>query len=491
MNMLLTTTGFFALTGLCVLWHLHRQTPASGRQAAVAAGPACPRCAAPVPAQATSCPGCGVPQQIYEVVAAPIRDTAPADAPQDATHAVVRADMCVGCGTCVEACPEDGAIALRGKLAVVDRRRCVGHGSCAEACPVSAIMLTQGEAVHRVRVPDIKPDFQSNIAGIFIAGELGGRGLIKNAINEGRIAAEHVAQDLAAMRSVTDAAAPTGEPAAGEILDLAIVGSGPAGLSAGLEAHRRELKYIVLEQGTLADTIRKYPRRKILFAEPLKIPLYGDLWISDSSKETLLETWETIIANTGLRVATGHRVESIIRDEDAFVLSAGGRTFRARRIILAMGRRGTPRRLDIPGEEAENVFYDIVEMEAFKSRRVTVVGGGDSAIESALGLANQPGTKVTLSYRGDTFKRVKARNLQKLKACVDCGRINLCLASELQEIRPDSVILQMKGTSKELPNDDVIIRIGGEPPDAFLGKLGVRMVQKDVPLPHGKSDISG
>jgi ferredoxin len=126
-----------------------------------------------------------MPLQIFEVVsAAPIDETA-STAAAGAPHAVVRADMCVGCGTCVSVCPEPGAIRLEGKLAVIERPKCLGHGKCAEACPVGAIALATGDAVHRVEVPMVHPDFQSNVRGIYIVGELGGRGLIKNAINEG------------------------------------------------------------------------------------------------------------------------------------------------------------------------------------------------------------------------------------------------------------------------------------------------------------------
>lgn len=470
MAMLLTTLGLLMLTAFFVRGHL-RRTELAPVAPSVPAGPPCPRCGAAVPAGGTFCPGCGVPQQIYEVVAAP---AARSDgAPGGAIHAVVRADMCVGCGTCAAACPEPGAIAVRAKLAVVEPSLCVGHGQCAEACPVGAIVLTSGAAVHRVEVPELGPDFQTSVPGIYIVGELGGRGLIKNAVNEGKLAVEHVAAELSRCH------APPAEP---EHLDVAIVGSGPAGLSAALEAHRRGLRYVVLEQGTLADTVRRYPRHKVLFAEPLSIPLYGDLWIADASKESLLQVWETIVANTGLRIRTGRRVEQVIRSGDRFRIVAGGVEFHARAVVLAMGRRGTPRRLGVPGEELPKVFYDVAEMEEFAGRRVLVVGGGDSALESALGLANQPGTTVHLSYRGEDFRRVKERNLEKLEAAAQAGRIVVLLRSQVREIRPEVVVIDTGGEPMILPNDEVIIRIGGDAPHAFLQQLGIRIVQKDVPL---------
>jgi putative YpdA family bacillithiol system oxidoreductase len=423
---------------------------------------------------AAFCGACGVPQQIYEVVGAP---EAAAEETGDATaplKALVRNDMCVGCGGCVAACPEPGAIVMRGKLAVVDPAKCKGHGECAPACPVGAITLTRGAATNRVQVPQVSASFETNVPGLYIVGELGGRGLIKNAVNEGKIAVEHICRVL-----------PPGEPREGEeAFDVLVVGSGPAGLSAGLEALRAGLDYVVLEQGSLSDTVRKYPRHKLLLAEPVKIPLYGDLWVADASKETLLEVWETIVANTGLDVRTGEGVESVAREGELFRVRTGANEYTARRVVLAMGRRGTPRRLGVPGEELSKVFYDIVEMEAFAGRRVLVVGGGDSAIESALGLANQEGTTVTLSYRGTGFSRIKDRNREKIDRAAAEGRVEVLLESHVREIRDDRVVLDVDGAPRILANDDVVIRVGGEPPTAFLQRLGVRMVVKEIPIPN-------
>ena len=511
MSMLLTTVGFFLLTAIFIAMHMRKTAPAEtggSTAGAMPAGRPCPRCRSSVPEGGTFCPECGVPQQVFEVVAAPVVAAAAAGGNSDggkalAQHAVVRADLCVGCATCADACPEEGALIMNGKLAVVNQESCTGNGGCVEACPVGGILLSTGAAVHRVQTPDVGTDFQSNVPGLYVVGELGGRGLIKNAINEGKLAVEEIVRrhgEKAAAGGGTGnkAQGETGTPAvrAGMAdggsctLDVAIVGSGPAGLSAGLEAKRCGLSYVILEQGSVADTIRKYPRKKILLAEPVKVPLYGDLWISDSSKETLIEVWETIIANTGLKVHSQHRVENIARQGGLFILRAGGKEFLARDVVLAMGRRGTPRRLGVAGEELGKVYYDIVEMEAFKGRKVLVVGGDDSAVESALGLANQEGTEVYLSYRGDQFKRVKERNRAKLDACVSDGSIRPLLGSQLREIRVDEVLLEVDGSVRPFPNDDVVIRIGGEAPFGFLEKIGINIVEKDVPLPDAQSSAS-
>jgi putative YpdA family bacillithiol system oxidoreductase len=470
MDMTLTTIAFVVLSALSIALHVRRTSRRAVSQAPKKpAGPTrCRRCSTVVAAGQETCPKCGVPLQVFEVVSAPIAQSIDPSGGAP-LRAAVRGDMCVGCAGCVAACPEVGAITMQGRLARVDASLCVGHGECAAACPVGAISLSEGGG-NRVEVPLVNSNFETNVAGLYIVGELGGRGLIKNAINEGKVAMEHV-------RNVTPRRVPSPS-----VYDVLIVGSGPAGLSAALEAHRTGLNYILVEQGSLSDSVRKYPRHKILFAEPLSIPLYGDLWVADASKEALLDAWEKVVASTRLRVRTGERVEQITRDGEVFRVKAGEATYAARRVVLAMGRRGTPRRLGIPGEELAKVFYDIAEMEDFRERRVLVVGGGDSAIESALGLCNQPGTTVTLSYRGEAFTRLKERNQRKIDAAVAAHRLAVLFQSEVREIRAEVVVLDVKGESRILPNDDVIIRIGGEAPSSFLQRLGVRLVTKEIPI---------
>jgi thioredoxin reductase/NAD-dependent dihydropyrimidine dehydrogenase PreA subunit len=475
-EMILTTVAFLLLTVFVTARHLKKTEGARSAPAAKPAGPPCLRCGKAVPPGATFCPGCGVSQQVFELVSAKHTPaTAPEAAPSGGRlHAMVRADVCVGCGTCVAACPETGAVALHGKLAVVNKEACVAHGLCVEACPVGAILMTTGESVHRVEVPDVGAGFQTNVPGVYIVGELGGRGLIKNAINEGALAIEHIARELPPSAPRTD-----GDTQA---VDIAIVGSGPAGLSAGLGAHLAGLSYVILEQGNLADSVRKYPRHKILLAETSRVPVYGRLWVGNASKETLLNVWEAIIAENGLKILTGRRVEEISSLGGMFLLRAGQEVVRARRVVLAMGRRGTPRRLGVAGEDLPNVYYDIVEMEAFASRRVVVAGGGDSAAESALGLANQEGTTVHLVHRGERFGRMQASLQTKLAKAVAERRVTLTFSASIREIHQDFLILDVGGRPHRMPYDDLIIRVGGEAPVHMLESLGIRIVRKDIPL---------
>lgn len=480
MAMIFTTLGFFLLTGLLVWLHV-RRTATAQPAASKATGPPCVRCRFTLPPNATFCPGCGLPLQIFEVVRAPEQAVRTEAVSGARPHAVVRADLCVGCKSCLAACPEEGALTIEGSLARVDLSLCVGHGQCVPACPVGGIVLSLGGAVHSVEVPWLDAQFQTNLAGVHIVGELGGRGLIKNAVNEGKLAVESIARELACGH---------GEPARlEECFDLIIVGSGPAGLSAGLEAHRSGLRYQILEQGSLGDSIRRYPRHKLLLAEPVHIPLYGDLWVADATKESLLQVWETIAANTGLRVHTGAKVTNILRREGVLIVeTASGVSYLTRRVVLAMGRRGSPRRLGVPGEEQSRVVYDVSEMEVFRGRRVLVVGGGESAAETALGLSRQEDTEVTLCHRGAGFQRVGARNLAKLDQAIQSDRVRACFETQVREIGDHDVRIESNRGSEVLPNDDVIVRIGGELPSLFLDRIGVRMVKKELALSSGEGE---
>jgi thioredoxin reductase (NADPH) len=468
---------------------------ASHRVAAVKNAP-CPRCEKPVPEGSAFCASCGAALSLWKVHRAEVQAGNGAPGEKGKPRPVINASLCIACGGCVDVCPETGTLELAsGKAILAHPERCTGHAECVKACPTSAITLAFGNVLQTMRVPRINESFETNLPGVYIAGELGGMGLIKTAINEGKLAVDHVRRKLEAAgewrppevshdqedrADEAAAAAPVVPESSDGTFDLLIAGAGPAGLSATLTAHQYGLKYVTIEQGEIASTIRNYPRHKFLMAEPVEMPLYGSLYISDSTKEGLLSVWETIVANTGVRVRTGEKIESIRKDNGVLVVQTAKRQYTAKNVVLALGKRGSPRRLGVPGEELGKVAYRLIEAETYQDKDILVVGGGDSAVEAALAVGKGGRNRVTLSYRGDDFSRIKERNRTLLREAEAAGRIHALRASQVTEIRPDSVSLTAGGQSREIANDYVFVLIGGESPDEFLQKTGIEIVEKAV-----------
>lgn len=390
-----------------------------------------------------------------------------------AQHPHIDVDHCIGCGACVDVCPEGDVLAvIGGKAAIANGQKCIGHGLCAEACPVGAIEIVMAAASISADLPQLTPEFETNVPGLFIVGELGGLALIKNAINQGRDCIDGIAKRLARPRGP--------RPAEG-ISDVCIVGAGPGGISASLRAIERGLSYVTLEQDELGGTVAKYPRQKLVLTSPVELPLYGKFKKLEISKENLLEVWGELSSKVGLVVQTRERVEHIRRDADGgFTVETPAGRYRARHVILAVGRRGTPRKLEIPGEELPHVMYSLLEAEAYTDRRILVVGGGDSAVEAAMGLAHQTGNQVTLSYRKGEFARLKDRNARGMQDFIKTGRIQTIFNSNPVEIRRDSVILDVAGATRSIPADYVWIFIGGVAPSEFLERAGVVMGPRDL-----------
>ena len=381
-------------------------------------------------------------------------------------HPHIDALQCIGCGACVRACPEDGVLGLvSGKATLVHAAKCVGHGLCAEQCPVEAIKLQLGTPGRSANLPILNEDLETNVPGIFIAGELGGLGLIRNAIRQGIQVVDHISNR---------------ERASGEELDVAIVGAGPAGLSAGLASMKHGLRYAVLEQGDKGGTILQYPRRKIVMTQPADLPIYGRIKLSEVPKESLLDLWDKIIEKTGLEIRTNEKVNEIQRTDSAFQLITSKGEYRAKHIVLALGRRGTPRKLGVAGEELSKVCYRLIEAESYKGCKVLVVGGGDSAVEAAIALSSQPGTFVTLSYRKGEFTRIKDRNETHIHEAVRKGVVRLVFNSNVQEIREQSILLETESGVEEIENEAVFIFAGGELPYDFLKKAGVELQSQAV-----------
>jgi thioredoxin reductase len=240
------------------------------------------------------------------------------------------------------------------------------------------------------------------------------------------------------------------------------------------------LNYLTLEQGEVAATIRNYPRHKFLMAEPVEMPLYGSLYVGDGTKESLVSVWETILTNTGVQVQTQERVESICREGSWLEVTSNKGTYRTKNIVLALGKRGSPRRLGIPGEDLSKVTYRLIEADSYEDKDVLVVGGGDSAVEASLALSKASRNRVTLSYRGDRFHRARERNCRMLEEAEKQGKVRIVRNSNLTRILPHGVQLSAEGRTYEIPNHYVLILIGGESPEAILRKTGIEMVEKVI-----------
>lgn len=387
-----------------------------------------------------------------------------------AQHPHIDISHCIGCGACVDVCPEDVLAVVAGKAAIISAHKCIGHGLCAEICPVGAIEIVMASPSIAADLPRLSPQLETNVAGMYVVGELGGLALIKNAVNQGRDCIDTIAQRLArAGRS------PNG------VKDVCIVGAGPGGISASLRAIQKKLSYVTLEQDEFGGTVAKFPRQKVVMTSPVELPVYGRFKKLQLSKEDLLKLWQKIHKEAGLAVRTGEKVEGITRGEDGvFTVTTARGSYRARTVILALGRRGSPRKLGVPGEALPKVMYSLIDAEAYTGAKILVVGGGDSAVETALGLAHQRGNTVTLSYRKEEFSRIKERNAQRVKEYTKAGKLTVVFKSQPVEIRERSVVLDVAGAKRELPNDYVWVLAGSQPPNDFLQRVGVQLGSKDL-----------
>jgi thioredoxin reductase (NADPH) len=382
-------------------------------------------------------------------------------------HPVIDLGTCIKSGACIEACPEKDIIGIvHGRATLINASQCIGHGACFHACPVEAITLVIGTEKRGVDLPHVNQDFETNVPGIYIAGELGGMGLIKNSIEQGEAAVESI------VRSKFNR-----DPA---FYDLIIIGAGPAGISGTLTAKKHGLNFLTLDQDSLGGTVFNFPRYKLVMTAPVNLPLYGKIHLFDTSKTQLLELWnEAISKNNITQIRENTKVESITPEADCFsIQTLRGETFKTKNVLLAIGRRGSPRKLGIPGEGLENVAYRLLEPENIADKKVIVVGGGDSAIEAALALIDH--NKVILSYRSEAFSRLKPKNREKLDAAVQEGKIDVKLQSNLSRIEADKVFMNLGKDAEPLvlENDLVYIFAGGELPTDFLKKAGVEISKR-------------
>jgi putative YpdA family bacillithiol system oxidoreductase len=373
-------------------------------------------------------------------------------------------------------CPEGDVLAMVGaKAAIVNGYKCIGHGLCADACPVGAITMVMAKPSMGADMPFLTPQYETSLKNLFIVGELGGLALIKNAVNQGRECIDTIAVRIKA-----------GQPSP-SIYDVLIVGAGPGGISASLRAIENKLNYVTLEQDEVGGTVAKYPRQKLVMTSPVEFPMYGKFKKTELSKENLLAFWDMVLNRSDFNVRTGEKVENIAQDADGvFTVNTANNEYRTRAVILALGRTGTPRKLGVKGEELRKVMYRLIEADHYVNKRILVVGGGDSAIEAAMGLASQVGNQVTVSYRKEQFSRIKERNAKRIEECMRSGKVKVLFNSMPVEIRQESVLIDVAGQVQEIANDYVWVFAGGTPPFDFLKKIGVQFGMHDMTMEGSK-----
>jgi len=390
-----------------------------------------------------------------------------------AQHPHIDANYCIGCAACTTVCPEGDVLAmLGGKAVIVNGYKCIGHALCAEACPVGAITMVMASPSVGANLPHLTSECETTMKGLFVAGELGGLALIKNAINQGRDCIDIITNRLAKHRA---------EPNDREVYDVLIVGAGPAGISASLRAIENKLNYITLDEGELGGTVAKYPRQKLVMTSPVNFPLYGKFKKFELSKEELLAFWYKVLKRNDFKFRAKEKVEDIQKGKDGiFATVTMHSVYRSRAVILAIGKSGNPRKLGVKGEELSKVMYRLIEADHYINKRILVVGGGDSAVEAAMGLAHQAGNTVWLSYRQPAFSRIKERNAQRIADDIRKGKVKVVFNSMPVEVTTDSVVLDVKGSKQRIPNDFVWVFAGGEPPSAFLKKIGIAVGSHDL-----------
>ncbi|KAA3633151.1 MAG: 4Fe-4S dicluster domain-containing protein [Calditrichaeota bacterium] len=382
-------------------------------------------------------------------------------------HPKIDPNQCIMTGACVKACPEGEILGIvKGKAQIIQPSRCIGHGACQSACPTDAISLVFGTKKRGIDIPMVKETFETNVPGIYIAGELGGMGLIRNAITQGKEAVEYIAKSLNGTRG-------------NGTVDLAIIGAGPAGIAASLQAKKDGLSYITLEQEKdFGGTVAAFPRQKLVMTQPMDIPLYGKFKNREIQKEELIELWKQVTSQNDIQLTLQSKVESIKKEDELFSITSTSGVYKAKKVLLTIGRRGTPRKLGVQGEKTNKVTYNLLDPEQYKNKHLLVVGGGDSAVEAALRLGEQEGTTVTLSYRKDTFSRIKDKNREKIETAHQARWVNIIFNSQIESIHSDHIILNHDSKSEQIKNNYVFIFIGGELPNKFLSQIGIEMETK-------------
>ncbi len=380
-------------------------------------------------------------------------------------HPYIDLNTCIGSAACITACPEKDILGLNeGKVTVINASNCVGHGACFHACPVEAISLRIGTESRGVDLPHVNKNFETNIQGIYIAGELGGMGLIKNSVEQGQQAIENIIKRK--KRNIEN------------VLDVVIVGAGPAGISASLAAKKHGLKSITIEQNSLGGTVYTFPRTKVVMTSPMDLPLFGKIKLTDTTKDELLSLWTKVTSENDLKIKEHTKVNDIkpLLNGTFKLVTNTGDEYITNNVLLAIGRRGSPRKLNVVGEDLQKVAYRLLEPERISNKKVVVVGGGDSAIESALLLNDK--NSVILSYRSDKFSRLKPKNKANVEQAIASKSLQVMFNSDLVSISEKTILIKADEDIREFENDLVYIFAGGELPTQFLKNAGVEITKR-------------
>jgi thioredoxin reductase (NADPH) len=385
----------------------------------------------------------------------------------DTIHPVVDPNRCIGSGACVRVCPEKLVLGIvQGQAKLLNPLACVGHSACVTACPVQAIKLVFGSAQRGVELPLLDPNFQTTRPGVYVIGELGGMGLIRNAVRQGRQAADHVVRGI--------------RRAGAGAYDAVVIGAGPAGMSATLRLMQAGLAVVLLDRDNVGGTIMHYPRAKVVMTGSLDFAIAGSVKRRTMSKEDLVELWKAIMEKHGVPAKTGVTVHAVVDEPDGmWRVETNAGSLRAANVLLALGRRGAPRKLEVPGEDQAKVHYNLVEPDSFAGKHVLVVGGGNSAVETALTLADfDRCASISISYRRETFARCRGDNRRRVEAAMREGKVKALLPSEIVAIGQREVVLTRAGRETRIPNDAVIVQIGGTAPAELLRSFGIHVVTK-------------